>query len=191
MEEEKRSADVSPNEEEMNENATEENGAEEVADENGESPQNVHQLQAKVKEYEDNYLRVHADFENTKKRLEREKYQLLEYAYEKFAKDLLPVIDSLEAAITSASSSEGNAEEILDKVREGISLTLDNVEKAFNKHGIELIDTGGEFDPHLHEAVMQTPSEEHDENHIVQTMQKGYKYKERILRPAMVSICKK
>lgn len=171
----------------------EENGvesSEEVTEETG-TEQNPTDLQNKLREYENNYLRVHADFENTKKRLEREKYQLLEYAYEKFAKDLLPVIDSLEAAHVSADNAEIASEELLEKVKEGIGLTLDNFRKAFKKHGIDLIETEGGFDPHLHEAVMHAPSEEHEEGEVVQTLQKGYKYKERVLRPAMVSICKK
>lgn len=148
-------------------------------------------VQKKLKEYEDMYLRTHADFENTKKRLEREKYQMIEYASEKFAKDLLPVLDALEMALNSSSSEESESNELLAKMQEGIGHTIDNFLKVFVKHGIEQITTDGGFDPHLHEAVMQAQSDEHEEGQIVQVLQKGYKYKERVLRPAMVSVCKK
>ena len=146
-------------------------------------------LEVRIAQLEDEKLRIYADFENTKKRLEREKYQTLEYAYEKIAKDLLPVVDSLDMALQSAQSIEHN--EVSAKMIEGITLTLDNFIKTLSKHGIEPIPTHGVFDPHLHDGIMQVASQEHQEGEIVQTLQKGYKYKERVLRPAMVSICKK
>lgn len=148
------------------------------------------ELEAKIKELEDSYLRVHADFENTKKRLEREKFQALEYAYEKIAKDLLPVVDTLEIALKSASEISGEESELQAKFKEGLELTLDNFSKVLQRHGIEMIACEGEFDPHLHECIMQVPSPSHQEGEIVQVFQKGYRYKERVLRPAMVSIAK-
>jgi molecular chaperone GrpE len=144
----------------------------------------------KLQEAEEKYMRVHADFENIKKRLEREKYQAIEYASEKFAKDLLSPIDTLEMALSSANT-EADPAELLEKMKTGIELTIKSFRTAFEKHGIELVDTDGEFDPNCHDAVMQTPSEDHADGEIVQVMQKGYMYKERLLRPAMVSICKK
>lgn len=148
------------------------------------------ELAAKVKELEDSYLRMHADFDNTKKRLEREKSQALEYAYEKIAKDLLPVIDTLEMALKNMGESSVENPELHAKFKEGLELTLDNFSKVLERHGIEAIASEGEFDPHLHECIMQVPSETHGEGKIVQVFQKGYRYKERVLRPAMVSISK-
>ncbi|NLU33997.1 MAG: nucleotide exchange factor GrpE [Wolinella succinogenes] len=148
------------------------------------------ELEAKIKELEDSYLRVHADFENTKKRLEREKFQALEYAYEKIAKDLLPIVDTLEIALKSANEVSGEESELQAKFKEGLELTLDNFSKVLQRHGIEVIACEGEFDPHLHECIMQVPSPSHQEGEIVQVFQKGYRYKERVLRPAMVSIAK-
>lgn len=149
-------------------------------------------LENKIKELEDQYLRTYADFENTKKRLMREKDQALEYAYEKIAKDLLPSIDTLEIALKTIKESKENSEqaEILEKIQEGIALTLDNLLKTLAKHGIEPIDTSGEFDPNFHDAIMQVQSDSHNAGEIVAEMQKGYKYKERVLRPSMVSIAK-
>lgn len=150
----------------------------------------INECEEKLKVAEDKYLRAYAEFENIKKRLEREKYQAIEFASEKFAKDLLAPIDTLEFAIASANSDAEPAE-LVQKIKEGLELTIKNFKTVFEKHGIELVEMDGDFDPNLHDAVMQVNSEEHNDGQIVQTLQKGYKYKERLLRPAMVSICKK
>ncbi|ANV98524.1 nucleotide exchange factor GrpE [Helicobacter enhydrae] len=165
---------------------TDENQELETAPKESQAEAEVEQenFEEKFKALESEYLRVYADFENVKKRLEREKYQALEYCYEEIAKDLLPVIDTLEKALEIAKEAQQEA------IGEGIKLTLDNLIKVVQKHGIEVIAQEGEFDPQLHDAIMQVPSEEVEEGHIVQTLQKGYKYKERTLRPAMVSVAK-
>jgi len=139
----------------------------------------------KLKEAEEKYLRAYADFENIKKRLEKEKYTAIDYASEKFAKDLLPVIDALEMAL------QIDDKEQFDKVKEGIQLTLNNLLDAFGKHDIKPVAHDEGFDPNMHEAVMQVSEEDKDDNAVVQVLQKGYKYKERILRPSLVSINKK
>ena len=143
----------------------------------------------RAKESEDKYLRTHADFENIKKRLEREKYQAIDYASEKFAKDLLATIDTLEMAIV-ALQSDAPAEELLPKIKEGVELTLKNLIGSFEKNNISTVEAD-EFDPEHHNAVMQVQSDDHENGQIVQVLQKGYKLKDRLLRPAMVSICQK
>lgn len=187
--------------EENKEELKQEEQSEEVEVETGEvseeapvedsSDDKVAELEAKVKEEQEKYLRVHADFENIKKRLEREKYQAIEYASEKFAKDLLAPIDTLEMALAAEEAADLPAEELLAKLKEGVELTIKNFYSAFEKHDITTVDTEGEFDPNLHDAIMQAQSDEHEDGQIVQVLQKGYMYKERLLRPAMVSICKK
>ena len=147
----------------------------------------IEKLEQQLKDCEDKYLRVHADFENIKKRLEKEKYQAIDYASEKFAKDLLAPIDSLEMALQSASA-DLDAAELLGKLKEGIDLTIKNFNTTFEKHNISKIETDGEFDPNVHNAVMQVDSENHDSGQIVQVLQKGYMLKDRLLRPSMVSI---
>ena len=142
-------------------------------------------LKEKVAELEDKYLRANAEFENLRKRMEKEKYQAISYAHEQFAKDLLPVIDALEIAINASESDDGAG-----KIKEGIGLTIEQFKKCFEKHGVSTIKGEGEFDPNVHEAVMQVESGEHEAGQIVQVFQKGYTIKERILRPAMVSISK-
>lgn len=143
-------------------------------------------VQTKYKELEDKYLRTHADFENTKKRLEKEKQMAIDYTNEKFAKEMLPIIDSLELALAHSGETVDG-----DKLREGVSLTLDNLVKTFERNGIKQIATSGAFDPSQHEAIMQAPSDEVEEGHIVATLQKGYIFKDRVIRPALVSVCKK
>ena len=147
----------------------------------------ITKLEVQLKESEDKYLRVHADFENIKKRLEREKYQAIDYASEKFAKDLLAPIDSLEMALQSANA-QLDAGELLNKLKEGIELTIKNFNTTFEKHNISKIETDGEFDPNVHNAVMQVDSENHETGQIVSELQKGYLLKDRLLRPSMVSI---
>lgn len=147
-------------------------------------------LNAKIEELEDKYLRANADFDNMKRRLEKEKMQAISYAHEVFARDLLPIIDSLEMAILSGSNLDVESTQLLEKVKEGLGLTIEQFRKAFEKHGIELVNIEGAFDPNFHEAVMQLESEEKGSGEILQVFQKGYKIKERILRPAMVSIVK-
>lgn len=170
------------------EQTSEETTTEVVAEESLED--RVAKLEAQLKESEDKYLRVHADFENIKKRLEREKYAAIDYASEKFAKDLLNPIDTLEMALQSANA-ELEAIELLEKLKQGIELTIKNFKTTFEKHNITEVETDGEFDPNVHNAVMQVDSAEHEDGAIVQRLQKGYLLKDRLLRPAMVSICKK
>ena len=162
---------------------------EEVSEEETETTEEdrVAELEAKVAELEDQRLRDLAEFENIKKRLEREKQQAIAYAHEQFARDLLAVIDSLDNAQVSVDGAQ-DSEEALEQIKEGINLTLEQFKKVFEKHGIELVDMESGFDPHFHEAVMRVESEEHEPGQIVQVLQKGYKIKDRVLRPAMVSI---
>ena len=144
-------------------------------------------LKNEVAALNDKYARVHADFENIKKRLEREKYQALEYANEKFAKDIIPVLDALDGAI-KAKAVEADAETLLEKVSEGVALTMKQFLSVLEKHGVTVVSEDAPFDPNVHHAVQQVDSPDHESGEIVSTFQKGYKYKERTLRDAMVVI---
>jgi molecular chaperone GrpE len=179
-------------EEEISKSESEENLVEDgSAEELDESGDRVAELEAKVAELEDKYLREHADFENIKKRLEKEKAQAIAYAHEQFARDLLSVIDSLDSAASIVADEDAEVtKEMFDKLKEGIELTISQFSKVFEKHGIELIEMDGGFDPNFHEAVMRVDSDDHKEGEIVQLLQKGYKIRDRVLRPAMVSIAK-
>ena len=141
----------------------------------------------KIKALEEKYIRAYAEFDNVKKRLEREKYLALEYANEQILKDFLPILDTLESALDSTKNDDSEA---MTKIREGIELTIDNFLKAFGKHNVEPISTEGEFDPNVHNAIMQVPNESKADGEIAQVIQKGYKYKDRVIRPSMVAITK-
>jgi molecular chaperone GrpE len=144
-------------------------------------------LQAELAELKDKYARVHADFDNIKKRLEREKYTAVEYANEKFAKDMIPVMDSLQMAMASAQS-DAEPTELLEKLKEGLELTLKQFTTSLEKHGVTMVSHDEPFDPNIHNAVQSVDSEDVESGQIVQTFQTGYKYKNRPLREAMVVV---
>lgn len=144
----------------------------------------------KTKELEERLeqaLRAYAACENDKKIMEKQKQQAIDYATEKFAKDLLPVIDTLELAVKNIKSTE---DDCVKEMVEGVELTLKKMIDTFKNHGIEEV-IHDEFDPNLHQAVQQVESDEHEDGEIVEIYQKGYKLKDRLIRPSMVTICKK
>ena len=144
---------------------------------------------AEAAEYKDKYLRAHADFENSKKRLEKDKMNAVSYANESFAKDILAVMDAFENALASMEESEDSSE-VLEKMKEGVNLTHEQLKKVLEKNHIKAVECEGEFDPEVHQAIMQVESDAHQPGDVVQVMQKGYTIKDRVLRPAMVSTCK-
>jgi len=147
----------------------------------------LEQLKKELEEFKDKYARVHADFDNIKKRLEREKYTAVEYANEKFAKDMIPVVDSLEMALQSANA-DASPQELIEKLKEGIELTLKQFTTALEKHGVTMVSHEEPFDPNIHNAVQSVDHDEIESGQIVQTFQRGYKYKDRPLREAMVVV---
>jgi len=164
-----------------------ENEEEENIDEKTENVDEVSLLQAEIAKLKDKYARVHADFENIKKRLEREKYTAVEYANEKFAKDMIPVLDALDGAINSINS-DGDKAELFDKLKEGVELTHKQFLNSLEKHGVTKVAHDEPFDPNIHNAVQSVESEDVESGQIVQTFQTGYKYKTRPLREAMVIV---
>jgi molecular chaperone GrpE len=144
-------------------------------------------LQEELASLKDKYARVHADFDNIKKRLEKEKYTAVEYANEKFAKDMIPVMDALQMALSSTSSVT-DPKEHLEKLKEGIELTLKQLTTALERHGVTMVSHSEPFDPNIHNAIQSVDSDTVESGQIVQTFQTGYKYKERPLREAMVVV---
>jgi molecular chaperone GrpE len=144
-------------------------------------------LQDELTALKEKYARVHADFENIKKRLEREKYTAVEYSNEKFAKDMIPVMDSLQGALNSANM-DANPAELFAKLKEGIELTHKQLLTALEKHGVTMVSHDEPFDPNIHNAIQSVDSADVPSGQIVQTFQTGYKYKERPLREAMVVV---
>ncbi|MBE0499517.1 MAG: nucleotide exchange factor GrpE [Campylobacterales bacterium] len=165
----------------------EESEAQEEASSESVQENELEALKVALAQSEDRYQRVHADFENIRKRLEKEKYQALEYSNEKFAKELIPVVDSLSMAI-AATKSDMDANELLQKLEEGVELTMKQFLSVLEKHGITPVSEDEPFDPNIHHAVQQIDSPDHESGDIVSTFQKGYRYKDRTLRDAMVII---
>ncbi len=144
-------------------------------------------LQEELVALKDKYARVHADFDNIKKRLEREKYTAVEYSNEKFAKDMIPVMDALQMALTSTATLT-DPQEHLNKLNEGIELTLKQFTTSLEKHGVTMVSHDEPFDPNIHNAVQTVDSDTVESGQIVQTFQTGFKYKNRPLREAMVIV---
>ena len=142
---------------------------------------------AELEEKLEQALRAYAACENDKKIIEKQKTQAIDYAVEKFVKDLLPIIDTLELAVKNIKNTE---DECAKDLVEGVELTLKKMVDTFKDHGIEAVEHN-EFDPNYHQAVQQVESDEHEDGAIVEIYQKGYKLKDRLIRPSMVTICKK
>jgi len=133
----------------------------------------------------DKWVRSQAEFENFKRRTEKDLQNAHKYALEKFARELLMVMDSLELGIKA--STPGLSE--VEKLREGMELTLKQLEAVFEKFGILAIDPLGEkFNPDQHQAMAAQPVENAEPNTVVKVFQKGYSLNDRLLRPAMVVI---
>lgn len=139
-----------------------------------------------VKRLQDRILRVAAEMENTRKRLEREKSDGISFANESLMRELLSVLDNLERAIQHA---ENGAD--FKSLFEGIRMIHKGFLDALAKFGCRPFDSvGSDFDPNIHEAVMQQEAAGEDENKVLQELQKGYRLNDRLLRPAMVVVSK-
>ena len=148
----------------------------------------------KEKEAKDNYdkwVRARADFENYKKRMAREKADLLMFGNERLLKELLPVIDSLERGIENAAEDAGNPPPNSAALAEGMKIILKQFFEVLEKFGLKSISSVREkFDPSKHEAVSRIESEEHEEDTIISELQKGYFLNDRLLRPTMAVVAK-
>jgi len=149
------------------------------------------QLKELVAEWEDKYLRAHADFENSKRLLMKDKTAAVSYANESFANDVLAVVDSFDSALAMIATTEVEEDsEVISKIKEGLDLTYTQLTKVLEKNGIKAVECEGEMNPDVHQAIMQVESEDKQTGEIVQVLQKGYTIKDRLLRPAMVSTAK-
>jgi molecular chaperone GrpE len=130
---------------------------------------------------DDRYLRLAADFDNYRKRTAREQLELTKRATERLVTELLPVLDDLERALEAAEQHEEA------KLEDGVRLVHRSLADALRREGLAEIETNGQFDPHVHEALLSQPSEA-EEGSVVQVIQKGYRLGDRVLRPARVVV---
>src|ERR1700754_3013167 len=139
------------------------------------------EAQAKITELQESFLRAKAETENVRRRAQEDIAKAHKFAIENFAEHLLPVIDSLEAAVAHSSDD-------LVKVREGVELTLRQLTGALEKGRVVALNPVGEkFDPHRHQAISMVPAEQ-EANTVVVVLQKGYVINDRVLRPALVTV---
>ena len=144
--------------------------------------------QMKAVEARQDMLRMQADMENLRKRLVREQEKARRRTLERFMGDLLPVRDSLERGLEAASDPAANVEAL----REGKELIMKMLTKVMGDHGLQTIDPSGEaFDPEKHEAMTMLPSPDHDENTVIDVLEKGYQLHDRLIRPAKVVVSRK
>jgi len=164
------------------------NGLQESSPAGAESARSVDELlteaQAKLEEQRDAWLRALADAENARKRAQADIAQARKYAAERIVEDLLPVMDSLEAALEAAGESP-------DAMRAGIELTLRQLRSAFERSGVAEVNpaNGQRFDPHRHQAMAAVEADQ-EPNTVLQVMQKGYTLHDRVVRPALVTVAK-
>lgn len=140
--------------------------------------------EAKVQENWDKLLRAMAELENVKRRAERDVSSAHKYALDRFAEELIPVMDSLDQALLNCS-------EDVAAMREGIVLTQKMFQGVLEKFGVKVLDPAGEnFDPNFHEAMMMQATEEASPNTVLTVIQKGYLLHDRLIRPARVVVAK-
>lgn len=141
----------------------------------------------KAAEAHDQLLRLKAEFDNAKKRLERDKAEAIRYANEKLLSEILHIVDNFDRAM--ASLSEGHDPE---KVKKGLGLAQDDLHKILERHGVQAIKSvGAPFDPQMHEAVAVVEGNDVEDGMIVDEIQRGYLLNGRLLRPSRVRIAKK
>ncbi|MDD1795949.1 nucleotide exchange factor GrpE [Enterovibrio sp. ZSDZ42] len=141
----------------------------------------------KVKEQQDSVLRARADIENMRRRTEQEIDKARKFALERFANELLPVIDNMERAVEMADKQD----EAIKPMLEGVELTLQTMKSSVEKFGLKELNPHGEpFNPEFHQAMSIQESAEHAPNTVMLVMQKGYELNGRVVRPAMVMVSK-
>jgi len=138
-------------------------------------------LEAERDEHLNDLKRVAAEFENYRKRVARDQESLVARAHERLVKELLPVLDDLERALAAAEEHEEA------KLEEGVRLVHRELAAALQREGLAEIDTDGQFDPHVHEALLSQPSDA-EEGSVIEVVQKGYTLGDRVVRPARVVV---
>ena len=163
--------------------------------------QELKECQAQKDEWKDRFLRTAADFENYKKRSEKERVMWITNAQSSVLQDLIEIVDDFDRAFapslhlsgsSDSASSGGQAtqsNEVVDQSRAGFELIYKALKKLLEKYGVTEMKTIEHFDPTMHEAIMQVETPDHKPGDIVQVLQKGYLFKGNVLRPAKVSVC--
>lgn len=145
-------------------------------------------LKSEKEEWYDRFLRKAAEFENYRKRIDRERADSITLAKSSVLVEILPIIDAFERALGSFSDA-GTDQEALLQYRDGLQLLYRQLNDALTRLGVTPIEAWGEkFDPHLHEALIKQETSEYEENTVIEVLQRGYRLKDRLLRPAQVKV---
>lgn len=164
----------------VEENVVEEATTEDVTPELSE----LELLQAQVEEKENDYLRLRADFDNYRRRVQKDTEASAKYRSQSLVNELLPVLDNFERALEISATTEESK-----SLLKGVEMVFRMFKQALESEGVQEINPEGEtFDPNFHQAVMQEASDSHESGTVIQTLQKGYQLKDRIIRPAMVKV---
>jgi molecular chaperone GrpE len=150
------------------------------------TPEAVESIQAELAEARDKYLRLYAEFENYKKKVQKDREDLIKYSNESLLYELLPALDNLEMALRH--SEEANSESLI----KGVENTFREFSRILEKFGLKAIDALGKpFDPAYHHAMSQVQRDDVEGNTVVEEFRKGYLYNEKVLRPSLVAVSKK
>ncbi|HCV3710179.1 TPA: nucleotide exchange factor GrpE [Staphylococcus aureus] len=168
----------------LQDEAIEEASDENVIEEIDPKDQKINELQQLADENEEKYLRLYAEFENYKRRIQKENEINKTYQAQRVLTDILPAIDNIERAL----QIEGD-DETFKSLQKGVQMVHESLINALKDNGLEVIKTEGEaFDPNIHQAVVQDDNPDFESGEITQELQKGYKLKDRVLRPSMVKV---
>ncbi|MCS5343885.1 nucleotide exchange factor GrpE [Staphylococcus aureus] len=168
----------------LQDEAIEETSDENVIEEIDPKDQKINELQQLADENEEKYLRLYAEFENYKRRIQKENEINKTYQAQRVLTDILPAIDNIERAL----QIEGD-DETFKSLQKGVQMVHESLINALKDNGLEVIKTEGEaFDPNIHQAVVQDDNPDFESGEITQELQKGYKLKDRVLRPSMVKV---
>lgn len=168
----------------LQDEAIEETSDENVIEEIDPKDQKINELQQLADENEEKYLRLYAEFENYKRRIQKENEINKTYQAQRVLTDILPAIDNIERAL----QIEGD-DETFKSLKKGVQMVHESLINALKDNGLEVIKTEGEaFDPNIHQAVVQDDNPDFESGEITQELQKGYKLKDRVLRPSMVKV---
>ncbi|PTK85743.1 nucleotide exchange factor GrpE [Staphylococcus haemolyticus] len=167
-------------------NSSNDSSNEESSEETAVDPKDeeIQQLQLKANENEEKYLRLYAEFENYKRRIQKENETNKTYQSQRVLTDILPTIDNIERAL----QIEGD-DESFKSLQKGVQMVHESLLRALKDNGLEEIESEGQaFDPNFHQAVVQDDNPDFKSGDITQELQKGYKLKDRVLRPSMVKV---
>lgn len=145
------------------------------------------ELQINLEQLNDKYLRLNAEYQNYRKRVEKEKSDIFKYGHEKIIIEMLPIMDNFERALAASVTDE--AATVENKVLDGIKMIKKGLDELFSKHHVNKIEALGQpFDPIKHHAVMTVEAEDGESDHVIEVFQEGYLLNDKVIRPSMVKV---